>query len=131
MIWKERAMAKGEDLQGRLVEFAASVMELCDQLPKTFTGKHIGEQLMRSATAGAANYAEVRGAESRNDFIHKLGIVRKELNESLVWLRLPERRSINPRDPVTSLRSECDELCRIISASRKTAEENARKGERR
>ncbi len=119
-------MTKGEDLQGRLVEFAASVMDLCDHLPKTFTGKHIGEQLLRSATAGAANYAEVRGAESRNDFIHKLGIVRKELNESHVWFRLLEWRSLNPAETVRTLCSECDELCRIISASRKTAQENAR-----
>lgn len=123
-------MTKGEDIQDRLVDFAVNVMGLCDRLPKTFTGRHVGEQLMRAATAGAANYAEVRGAESRNDFIHKLGIVRKELNESLVWLRLLERRAIGPRDSIVALRSECDELCRIISASRKTAEQNSRRMER-
>ena len=78
-------MATGEQLQDRLTEFAVQVMELCDKLPKTFAGRHLGEQLFRSGTAGAANYAEARGAESRNDFVHKLGVVRKELNESLVW----------------------------------------------
>jgi hypothetical protein len=45
-------------------------------LPGTFAGRYLG-QLFRSGTAGAANYAEVRGAESRNDFVHKLGVVRK------------------------------------------------------
>ena len=121
-------MAKGDDIQERLIDFAVNVMELCDGLPKTFAGRHIGEQLFRAGTAGAANYAEVRGAESTNDFIHKLGIVRKELNESLVWLRILERRGIASNETVRPLLSECDELSRIISASRKTAETNARRG---
>ena len=119
-------MAKGDDIQDRLIDFAVKVMELCDGLPKTFAGRHVGEQLLRAGTAGAANYAEVRCAESTKDFIHKLGIVRKELNECLVWLRILERRGIASVETVGSLRSECDELCRIISASRKTAETNAR-----
>ncbi len=121
---------KGTDIQDRLSDFAIRIMELCDELPGTFAGKHLGDQLFRSATAAAANYAEVRGAESRNDFIHKLGIVRKELNESLVWLRIVQRKAMVPKVVVDPLVVECDELCRIISASRKTAEENA-KAERR
>jgi four helix bundle protein len=121
-------MASGEELQERLTDFAVGVMDLCDQLPKTFAGRHLSEQLFRSGTASAANYAEARGAESRSDFIHKLGVVRMELNESLVWLRIIEGRGMGPSDLVCSLRAECDELCRIISASRKTAEENSRKG---
>ena len=43
---------------------------------------------MRSGTATAANYGEARGAESRTDFVHKLKIVLKELNETAVWLKL-------------------------------------------
>jgi four helix bundle protein len=117
-------MTTGNDIQERLTDFAVRVMELCDNLPKTFAGRHLGEQLFRSGTAGAANYAEVRGAESRNDFIHKLGVVRKELNESLVWLRLIEKRGLLQADILRNACTECDELCRIISASRKTAEAN-------
>jgi four helix bundle protein len=117
----------GQDIQDRLSGFAVRVMELCDDLPKTFAGRHLGEQLFRSGTASAANYAEVRGAESRNDFIHKLGVVRKELNESLVWLQILERRRLTPHEVLGPLLAECDELVRIITASRKTAEENSRK----
>jgi four helix bundle protein len=123
-------MASGEELQERLTDFAVGVMDLSDQLPKSFAGRHLSEQLFRSGTASAANYAEARGAESRSDFIHKLGVVRKELNESLVWLRIIERRTMAPAERVGPLRAECDELCRIISASRKTAEDNMRKEKR-
>ncbi len=78
------------------------------------------------AKAFDANHATVKEAERGNDFMHKLGVVRKELNESLVWLRIVQRKAMVPKELVDPLVVECDELCRIISASRKTAEENAR-----
>jgi hypothetical protein len=66
---RRSTMAKGDDIQERLIDCAVEVMELRDALPKTFAGRHIGEQLFRAGTAGAANYAEARGSESKNDFI--------------------------------------------------------------
>jgi four helix bundle protein len=75
-------------LEERLIEFAGLVLELSAVLPKTPAGRHISSQIVRSGTAPASNYAEARGAESRADFVHKLGIVHKELNETAVWLRI-------------------------------------------
>lgn len=121
-------MATGQEMEDRLTEFAVSVTEVYDMLPKTFLGRHVGQQLLRAGTSAAANYAEVRAAESRNDFIHKLGIVRKELCECLVWLRLIAREDILPPDRVGAIRDECDQLVRIVSASKITAEKNARQG---
>ena len=72
------------------------------------------------------SYAEARAAEGAVDFIHKLGIVRKELCESLVWLRLIARKNILPADKLGAIRDECDQLVRIVSASKITAEKNAR-----
>ena len=124
-------MPHTQEMAERMTDFAASVMELYDELPKTFLGRHIGQQLLRAGTAVAANYAEVRGAESRNDFIHKLGIVRKELYECLEWLRLLGRRKILPVSRVEPVQAECDQLCRIICASKKTAESNARQAKQK
>jgi four helix bundle protein len=73
-------MAKGDDMLERLIGFGVEVLELCNSLPKTTAGRHMADQRMRSATAGASNYAEARSGESIRDFVHKLGIVRKELN---------------------------------------------------
>ena len=75
-------------LEERLIEFAARIMFLASKLPRSFQGRHIANQIVRCATAAAANYAEARGAESRADFIHKMRIVQKELNECSVWLRI-------------------------------------------
>jgi hypothetical protein len=52
-----RYSAKGEDIQSRLNGFALQVMVLRDGLPRTFAGKHLGEQLFRPGTACVANYA--------------------------------------------------------------------------
>ena len=49
---------------------------------------------MRSGTAVAANYGEARGAESRTDFVHKLRVVLKELNETAVWLEVMVQASL-------------------------------------
>ncbi len=42
--------------------------------------------MLRCGTSAAPNYAEARGAESARDFVHKMGIVLKELNEAEVWI---------------------------------------------
>jgi four helix bundle protein len=54
--------------------------------------------LLRCGTAAAANYGEARGAESRSDFIHKLRIVLKELNETAIWLQLIVESSLISRE---------------------------------
>ena len=87
-------MAKGDDIQERLIEFAVKIIKLCSSMPKTLTGKHISGQLLRSGTSPAPNYGEARGAESKNDFVHKLGVVLKELNESGIWLEIIKRSNL-------------------------------------
>jgi four helix bundle protein len=113
----EEIMAKGDDIEERLIGFAVRIVKLCDQLPRTQAGRHIAGQLLRCGTAPAAHYAEARGAESTNDFVHKLKICLKELNEARIWLKIIARSEMLPESRLVSLAEECDELCRIINAS--------------
>lgn len=113
-------MAKGDDIRERLVEFAVEVMDVCDELPKSTAGNHLAGQLLRSATSAAANYAEARGAESPRDFLHRLGITLRELNESEVWLDMILRRRMATEEKARKTRQECNELFRIIAASVRT-----------
>ncbi len=85
---------KRDRLAERLLDFAARVIKLINLLPKTPVGRYIAGQLMRSGTSPGSNYEEACGAESRADFIHKLGIVLKELKESRFWLRLILRSNL-------------------------------------
>ncbi|MFN2516527.1 MAG: four helix bundle protein [Pyrinomonadaceae bacterium] len=88
------SQTRADKLEERLIEFAVRVVILSANLPKTPAGKHIAGQLMRSGTSPAPNYGEARGAESHADFVHKLRIVLKELNETSIWLRIIERSQL-------------------------------------
>jgi four helix bundle protein len=76
-------------------KFAVAILEVADLLPNTRAGNHIAGQLVKSGTSPAPNYGEAQGAESRKDFIHKMGISLKELRESFVWLRIIQLRSMS------------------------------------
>jgi four helix bundle protein len=114
-------MAKGDDIQERLVLFALAILQLADHLPKDAIGRHVSSQLHRSGSSVATNYSEARGAESRKDFVHKLGIVLKELNESRVWLEIICRRKMLDSNEVDQALDECIQLSKIIAVSRRTA----------
>lgn len=79
-------VAKGEDIEKRLVAYAVRIVRVCVALPRSPISRHLVDQLLRSGTAPAALYAEARTAESRRDFIHKMRLALKELNESRIWL---------------------------------------------
>jgi four helix bundle protein len=76
------SQSQADDLEGRLIDFAVRIIKLSGGLPRTPAGKHIAAQILRSGTSPAPNYEEARGAESYADFVHKLRIVLKELNET-------------------------------------------------
>ncbi|MBN2483713.1 MAG: four helix bundle protein [Candidatus Omnitrophica bacterium] len=113
-----------EQLADRLLDFAVKIIELVRFLPQTYVGKYVGSQLMRSGTSSGANYEEACGAESRADFIHKLGIVLKELKESRFWLNLIVRTRLVKSEKLEALQRESHELCAIIAKSIFTAKEN-------
>ena len=111
---------KAGEIEDRLIDFAVRIIKLADALPDTSAGKHISRQLLRSGTSPAPNYAEARSAESNADFVHKLKISLKELNETSVWLRVIIRAELMKQDLLEALLDENQQLCRIVNASIKT-----------
>ena len=114
-------MAKGDDIHERLIDFAVRIIMLTAKLPKSAAGKHVAGQILRSGTSPAPNYGEARSAESPKDFVHKLKLALKELNETKVWLQIIVRSGLLPAEDCAELQDECDQLCRILSTSVKTA----------
>jgi four helix bundle protein len=108
-------------LHQRLITFGARATRVAKVLPRTEEGRYISQQVMRSGLAAAANYAEARAAESRPDFIHKLRIVLKELNETRSWLEQIVANGLVSRDKMGAIIAENQELCFIIAASIRTA----------
>ena len=117
----ENAQLRANQLEDRLINFAVRIVNLSTRLPKTPVGKHIASQIMRSGTSPAPNYGEARGAESRADFVHKLRIVLKELNETSIWLRVISRSQMVRPELMSEIAQETNELCRIFTASLNTA----------
>lgn len=95
-------------------------------MPDTRLGRHVAGQLVRSGTSAPPNYDEGCAAESRRDFIHKLGIARKELKETVGWLHFIIISHLLPAKKIGLLHGEGEELLKILASSILTA-----KGKRR
>ena len=121
-------MARGDDIFGRLTVFSVRTIRLCEALPRSLAGQHIARQVLRSGTAAGANYEEARGAESRADFVHKMGIVLKELKETRYWLRIVAEAKLVSSRRLGPLVEECEELCAIAGKSIMTAKRNRNVG---
>ena len=115
------SQSRSDELEHRLIDFAVRVIKLSARLPRTPAGKHIAGQILRSGTSPAPNYGEARGGESHADFVHKLGIVLKELNETQIWLRIIKQSQLLKPALLVGIVEENQELCRIFASSLKTA----------
>jgi four helix bundle protein len=112
--------AKAVELEERLIDFAVRIIRLSQCLPDTPPGRHVAGQILRSGTSPAPNYGEARAAESRADFAHKIGIVAKEMNETVVWLRIIQRAAMVKPDLLADVLDEGQQLARIVTSSHHT-----------
>ena len=120
-------MASGRrtyDLEDRLVKFAIAILEVCDLLPSSRVGMNIVHQLSRSGMSPALMYGEAQAAESRNDFIHKIKILLKELRETRVSLRIITEKPVTKNEKVELALKECNELIAIFAKCIETARKN-------
>jgi four helix bundle protein len=121
------AMIRGKnDLGERLLEYGARLIKVVESLPNTLVGRRVADQLLRSGTSAGANYEEACGAESKNDFVHKLQIVLKEMRESTYWLRLLVTSGKVSAVRIADLLDESHQLCAILSKSVATAKGKAK-----
>ena len=112
---------KANELESRLIAFAVRVIKLTGHLPDSPAGKHLARQILLSGTSPAPNDGESRSAESAADFVHKLSIVLKELNETMIWLKLIIGSGLMKPSTIEDILDENEQLARIISASIRTA----------
>ncbi len=113
------------DLEDRFIEFASRIIDIVEALPNTRAGNYIAGQLIRCGLAPALLYGEAQSAESREDFIHKMKIILKELKETRVCLKLIIKRGlIKPVNRLDDIRNECEGLIKIFFKSIETARKN-------
>lgn len=113
------------DLEDRLVNYTCRMIDVVEALPNTRAGNYIASQLIKSCHSPSFNYGEVQAAESRNDFIHKMGIVLKELKECRTALKIISiKEMIKPKNELNEVYKETEELIAIIAKSIATAKSN-------
>jgi len=102
------------ELEDRTIKFAGQVVKGVAPFPKTSKGQIIGRQLLRAGTSIGANYREVNRAESRNDFVHKIGVAEKEAAETIYWLEICRETKIGPEKQIAGLLVETGRLLAIL-----------------
>lgn len=109
------------ELEKRTKQFALGIIRFAATLPYGKVGDVIRFQLVKAGTSMGANYREANRAESRNDFIHKIGIVEKEASESQYWLEICDEAKLGEAHQRSWLLQECGELVAIFTSTGKTA----------
>jgi four helix bundle protein len=76
------------DLEERTAKFGSDVIRFAKTIPDIPVARPLVSQLARAAASVGANYCEADDAETRKDFLHRLGICKKEAHETKHWLRM-------------------------------------------
>jgi four helix bundle protein len=114
------------DLEERTAALGGAVIRFARRIPDTPVCRPLITQLVRSATSVGANYCEADDAESRRDFLHKIGICRKESRETKHWLRMVVVAAPELRDEARGLWQEAKELNLIFNAIARATKSGAK-----
>jgi len=104
------------DLHERTAVFGESIVRFSKTIPENTITRSMIVQLINCGTSTGANYCEADDAESRKDFIHKLGISKKEARECGHWLHMIVVACPELKDEARTLFKESKEINLIINA---------------
>lgn len=95
----------------KTISFSLDIIEYCEIL-ESKKKYNMANQLFRSGTSIGANVHEAQNPESLVDFIHKLKIAAKEVDETKYWLILCENSKSYPFK--LSLKKDLQEIALIV-----------------
>lgn len=104
------------DLEERTAKFGEKIIEFAKEIPQNPITGPIINQLVKSGTSVGANYCEADDAETPRDFVHKIGICKKEARETKYWLRMVVKTVPNLREKAKVLWQEAKELNLIFNS---------------
>ena len=118
------------DIQERAFRLALQVTGLeHDDGYRAIVRRILVAQLVRSATSIGSNLEEATGAQSKADFISKVGIARKEAREVQFWLRLSRESGVVQAQDWVGLQKEAEEVSRVVAAIARSAKRSTHRGE--
>lgn len=108
-------------LKSKSFALAVRIVRLYKYLCEQKTEYVLSKQVLRSGTSVGAMVREAEYSESKADFAHKMGIARKELNETLYWLELLLQTEYITQTEYDSLSADAIEIIKMLTTSIKTA----------
>jgi four helix bundle protein len=115
-----KIMSKESVLKAKSFDFAIRIIKLNQYLREKHSEYQLSQQILRAGTSVGAMVREAEHAESRRDFLHKLNIGLKEINECGYWLDLLSATNYLDKRMYESIRKDCVELLKMLIASIKT-----------
>lgn len=113
-----------QDFIDKCVNFSVKINKLRKYLREEQHEYNNSDQIQRSGTSIGANYCEACDAESKADFVHKMGIALKEANETIYWLRVLYGSEFISKGQYDELLEDVRELYKILNASIKSTKAN-------
>jgi len=104
------------NLAERTSKFGVEIIVFIKSIKESNINRSIISQPIRSATSIGANYMEADCAESKKDFVHKIGICKKEAKETTHWLHMLATAEADKAEKCRKLWQEAHELTLIFSA---------------
>lgn len=115
---------KKYDLEERTGKFGLDIINFSKKIPQNPITKPLISQIVRSATSIGANYCEADGAESRKEFIHRIGLCKREAKETKHWLRMLSGTGAGLEAEIQKYSKEAQELVLIFAAITRSARSN-------
>jgi len=104
--------------------FAVKIVKLYQQIVLNNKEFVLSKQLVRCGTSVGAMMREAEHAETKRDFIHKMGIAQKEINEAIYWLELLKETDYLTKEQFENMHSDAIELIKLITSIIKSAKSN-------
>ncbi|MDD2278540.1 MAG: four helix bundle protein [Bacteroidales bacterium] len=112
--------------ESRTKQFAIDILKLSAQLPASYEGRVIRNQISKSGTSIGANYREANRAKSKADFKYKIKISEGEASETLYWLEIIEEMQWLPLELIKTTMKEAKEILAIFTSISKGLNEKKR-----
>lgn len=119
-------MMKENVIKNKSFEFAIRIVKLYQFLCYDKKEFVLSKQLLRSGTSIGAMVREAEHSESKADFIHKLAIAQKEINETIYWLELLNATDYLTQKEFDSINANAVEIIKLITSIIKTTKSNGK-----
>jgi four helix bundle protein len=111
-------------IKNKSFEFAIRIVKLYQYLGIEKKEFILSKQLLRSGTSVGAMVRESEHSESKADFVHKLAIAQKEINETIYWLELLKATDYLRQEQFDSINNDAVEIIKLITAIIKSTKSN-------